>query len=357
MVQQIDLEKLRGYLEEKLNAKELQITSFWRNLEGWSMETFSLGLSYLKDGEKIKQNIVIRKEPVSGLLDPYDVSIEYRVLTALQDTGVAIPKTYWYEPDKSVLGLPFYVMEKVEGEVHFFSTSKMFDPNWKLIPDDRERASLGEDFVRNLALIHNVDWKAKGLDFLGAPNPGKEVGLKQIEYWDKIITRAGFHTKPVVAYAKRWLLDNVPECDRVCLVHGDYRTGNYIAKDGHIKAVLDWEMVHLGDPMEDISYVISSVWRSPRPHQWVSHLMPEEEFFEKYERMSGIKIDHERLKFCHVLNNYKAIGIPATAGNAFRAKANLDLKVGVFGMLIYASYFNLIRSLNKYIEPNKGGGN
>lgn len=347
----IEPEKLKPYLADKLGAKNLEITSFWKNLEGWSMETFSLGLKYEKDGAPVSREIIIRKEPVSGLLEPYDVSIEYRVITAIKAAGVAVPETYWYEKDPAVLGLPFYVMEKVAGHVHFFSTGKMLDPNFRLIPDDAERKSIGDDFVKNLALIHNCDWKALGLEFLGDPGPGKNTGESQVRYWYDVISRAGFGNKPVVTYAKHWLLDNLPDNDKVRLVHGDYRTGNYICDGGKIKAVLDWEMVHLGDPMEDISYVIAAVWRSAKPLSWVSHLMPEAEFYEKYTAASGIKIDKERVKFNHVLNNFKAVGIASTAGNAFKSKPGLDMKVGVFGMLVYAPLVNLINSLNKYISP------
>jgi len=67
---QIDMAKLESYLSEKLGARNLSITAFSKNLEGWSMETFSLGLSYEKDGREVKRDIIIRKEPVAGLLEP-----------------------------------------------------------------------------------------------------------------------------------------------------------------------------------------------------------------------------------------------------------------------------------------------
>lgn len=316
------------------------------------METYSISLSYEKDGKEVGRDIIIRKEPVSGLLEPYDVSIEYRVLCALNDTDIAVPETYWHEPDPEVLGLPFYVMEKVEGLVHFFTMS--FDPDFCLIPDDDERLSLADDFIRNIALIHNADWRSLGLDFLGDPGPANGSALMQVEYWEDVIARAGFGKKPVVEYAVAWLKDNLLENDRVCLVHGDYRTGNYIAKGGRIAAVLDWEMVHLGDPMEDVSYIIGSPWRSPRPRSWISHLLPLDEFYERYTQESGIEIDKDKIKFYHVLNNLKAVGIAATAANAFKTKPNPDLRVGVFGMTLYLHYFNLIRTFNKYLSPTKG---
>ena len=344
----IDREKLKAYLAARLGAEGLEIVSFWQNLEGWSMETYSLGLAYLKDGRRVEEEIIIRKEPEAGLLDPYDASIEYRVLAALAGTGVAVPRVYWHEPDRAVLGLPFYVMEKVQGTVHFWAMN--FDPQWKLIPDDQERISLAADFIRNLVLIHRADWRALGLSFLGDPGPGTGSALNQVLRWEEVIARAGFGRKPIVAYSAAWLKDNLVENDRVTVVHGDYRTGNFIARDRRIAAVLDWEMVHLGDPMEDISYIIGTAWRSARPHLLVSHLLPQEEFFARYQDESGRKIDKHKLKFYHLLNNFKAIGIAGTAMNAFRTKPRLDLKAGVFGMTLPLQYFGMIRTFNKYQE-------
>jgi aminoglycoside phosphotransferase (APT) family kinase protein len=343
-----DQDKIEEYLGQKFEAENLKITSVWKNLEGWSMETFSIGIKYNKDGKETEQDIILRKEPVSGLLEPYDASIEYRVLSALSKTEVAIPKTFWYEPDPEVMGLPFYVMEKVEGIVHFIKMT--FDPNYRLIPDEEERESLADGFVKNISLIHNADWKELGLDFLGDPGAGTGSALKQVEYWEEVINRAGFGKKPVVTYTLNYLKDNLVENDKVTLVHGDYRTGNFIAKDKKIVSVLDWEMVHLGDPMEDISYIIGTAWRSARPHLLVSHLISKDDFFKRYEDESGIKIDKDKLKFYHILINFKSIGIAATAANAFKTKTNKDLKPGVFGNTLHVQFFNMMRALNKYLS-------
>ncbi len=349
-----DESKMAAYLLKKLEAEDLTITSVWKNLEGWSMETFSLGLSYMKKGERINEDIIIRREPVSGLLEPYDASVEYRVLRSLSDTEIAVPRAYWYEPDGDVFERPFYVMEKVDGLVHMWSMTKAsMDPNFLLIPDDEERLSIADDFVSNIAKIHTVDWRRRGLDFLGDPGPGKGSALSQIEYWEEAISRAGFRNKPSVAYATNWLKDNLVENNRVSLIHGDYRTGNYIVKDKHIKAILDWEMVHLGDPHDDLSYIVASTWRSARPNHWVSHLLPLEDFYARYEDASGIKVEKEKIKFYHVLNDYKAVGIGVTAANAFGKTDNPDLRVGVFGLTRYLTIYNSIKTVNKYIEGGR----
>jgi len=342
------------YLSEKLDAEALSVTSVWKNLEGWSMETYSLGLSYRRAGRPVEQDIIIRKAPEIGLMDDnYDVSIEYRVLSALNRTEVAVPTTLWYEPDPEVLGQPFYVMEKVEGDIPF-PPPISFDPDFRLIPDDQERKSLADDFVRNLALIHTADWQSLGLDFLGVPGPGTGAARMAVEFWEDRIARAGFGKKPVVAYAANWLKDNLVENDRVSLIHGDYRSGNYIKRDGRILAILDWELVHLGDPLDDIAYIMGA-WRSAQPHNWLSHLLPEEEFFPRYEEASGIKIDMDKLEFYHMLHNFKSFGIGVTAAGAWRTRHDLDLRIGVFSMTHYLSTFALLTELYKHHSSREGG--
>ena len=336
--------RLASYLAQKLGGTGLAIKGEWQNTEGWSMETFSLAVEYIKDGLPVEQEIILRRQPVSGLLEPYDVSTEYRVLTALQGTGVSIPETYWYEPDPAVFDRPFYAMEKVAGEVHFLT--QQTDPDYRLIPNDQERASLAEDFIENLVRIHTCDWRSLGLDFLGDPGPGKGSALRQTEYWEVVIERAGFRKKPIVTLAVNWLRNNAPENDTVRLIHGDYRSGNYIYRDKRIRAILDWEMVHLGDPHEDLVFVLGQLWRSPPPTNWVSHLLPEEEFLTRYEELSGIKVEPEKMHYCQVLNDLKAVGIVTTATHAFAANKTPDLRPGVFGTLLDLAYAGLAQHLD-----------
>ncbi len=335
---------LASYLAEKLEATHLHITDEWQNTEGWSMETFSLSLEYKKSGVPVQQNIILRRQPVSGLLEPYDASTEYRVLSALQDTGIALPETYWYEPDPTVFERPFYAMEKVDGEVHFLIQSA--DPDYRLIRDDRERESLAADFITHLVRIHTCDWRSLGLDFLGDPGGGKGSALCQTEYWEAVIDRAGHRNKPLVTLAVNWLRTNAPENDTPRLIHGDYRSGNYLYRDKRIRAILDWEMVHIGDPHEDLTYVLGQLWRSPPPTNWVCHLLPEEEFLRRYEEESGITVEPEKLHYCQVLNDLKAVGIISTAINAFVKNKTPDLRPGIFGSLLDMAYAGLAQHLD-----------
>ena len=340
--------QLASYLAKKLGGSELSITKEWQNTEGWSMETFSLDVQYTKDNKRIEQAIILRREPVSGLLEPYDVSTEYRILNALQSSDVIIPEAFWYESDPAIFDRPFYVMEKVAGDVHFVNQNQ--DPDYRLIADDDERASLAEDFITNLVHIHDCDWRSLGLSFLGDPGPGKNPALQQVDYWSDVIERAGVRSKPLVTLAINWLKNNAPETDKVRLVHGDYRTGNFIYKDHRITSILDWEMTHLGDPHEDIVYVLGALWRSAAPTDWVCHLLPEADFLARYERQSGMKVNRDKLNYFQVLLDLKGIGIMATAANAFARNKTKDLKPAAFGSILDLAYAGLAQHLNERLS-------
>jgi len=340
-------DKLKAYLSKKLDAEELSIGSTTRRIEGWSMETFSLGVSYFKDGKRIEKDLIIRMEPRSGLLEPYDALMEYKVLYQLHRAGLRVPEPYWYEPDPAVLGAPFYAMERVLGKVHQWSVFRAaLDSSFRLIPDDEERLKLAQDFVDNIAMIHILDWQAWGLNFLKNPGPGTQSALSQVELWESVIERTGARNKPVVAYATNWLKDHLVENDQVRLLHGDYRPGNFVIREKRIVAILDWEMAHLGDPIEDVSYILGSPWRSAWPRKWVCHLLPEEDFFSLYEEKSGIRIDRDKLKFYNVLAEYKLMAVGFSAARIFSTQDNPDLRTGVIGTNPYVALFNIMRAIN-----------
>ena len=112
------------------------------------------------------------------------------------------------------------------------------------------------EFVDILAGIHAFDWRAAGLDSLGVPQDEGDCGMMEIEKWEAVVDRDALEPQPVLRAAFRWLRRHLPPpAQRIVLVHADYRTGNFLcSSEGEIKGVLDWEMTHLGDPMEDVAW-------------------------------------------------------------------------------------------------------
>jgi len=183
-----------------------------------------------------------------------------------------------------------------------------------------------------LARLHAVDWRGRGFEFLGVPAPGRGAAERELARWEQRIARAGFAPLPLLADALAWLRQSVPATDEITLVHGDFRLGNWLVEqrgDGAtLLGVLDWEMVHLGDPLEDLAWCSCELWRGGTP--WAGAMLPPEEFHAAYARASGREIDEGRMAFYRVLAVVKMIAIMLTGIRAFRDGRTKDLRMAIF---------------------------
>lgn len=318
------LDRLTTYFAHRLAPRAgVRARSLTRMSEGFSQETFRVEVEWRDADREQTATYVIRRQPAAGLLEPYDTEPEFRVLAALATSAVRAPRVYWYERDAAIFERPFYVMELVRGSVPL-----PVIVDGKPVFDDAERARLGEDFVANLAALHAVDWRAAGLDFLGVPEPGAGPAARELARWEGYIARAGGPPRPILTEAVLWLRRALPRADAVTLVHGDYRTGNFLVEGGRIAAILDWEMVHLGDPMEDLGWACMALWRGESPY--MCHLLERERLYARYQELSGRRVDPERVRFYEVLATVKMAAIMLTGLRAFRDGRSGDLRMALF---------------------------
>ena len=212
--------------------------------EGHSNVTYTL--------QRGETELVLRRPP-RGPLPPsaHDVLREARVLSALAGRA-RVPAVLAVCDDPSLIGAPFYVMEKLDGEVVTSAVPAALDT-----PADRAR--MGEDLVDALVEVHAVDWRAAGLESFGKPTGYLERQLRRfLGLWEHNRTR----DVPAVESVAEWLAANLPESGPATIVHGDYRLGNVmLAPDApaRVVAVFDWEMATIGDPLADVGY-LCAVW-------------------------------------------------------------------------------------------------
>jgi aminoglycoside phosphotransferase (APT) family kinase protein len=235
----VDVERLGPYLRERLGADHGEF-SVSRLGEGQSCLTFML------EGEG--WSLVLRRPP-RGDLPPsaFDVRREFRVMSALGDAdgGVPLPNPILVCDDKEVIGAPFYLMDPVAGLVVR-----------ERLPEEIDEAGaerLGLDMLDVLAKIHAVDWRAAGLEDFGNPGAYAE---RQLGRMSKLWERARFRDLPEVEGLAEWLAVNVPKASESAVVHGDYKIDNVIvATDGRVRAVVDWELSTIGDPLADLGWL------------------------------------------------------------------------------------------------------
>jgi aminoglycoside phosphotransferase (APT) family kinase protein len=188
---------------------------------------------------------VLRRPPLGHVLSTaHDMGREFRVQDALRQTGVRVPAMLGLCTDSAVIGTPFYVMEHVEGTV--YSDVRQLH---EIGPS--RAARLGERLVDTLAVLHQVDPDAVGLVNLGRPDG---FLARQVHRWSAQLDASRSRPLAGVDELRARLAADVPETERVALVHGDYRLDNVlIDADDQVAALLDWEMATLGDPLTDLA--------------------------------------------------------------------------------------------------------
>lgn len=195
---------------------------------------------------------VLRRPPRPPLPpSAHDVSREARVLSAVSGSA-RVPAVLAACDDDSVIGAPFYVMEKVDGHVVTSEVPAALDS-----VEDRRR--MGEELVDALVEIHGVDWQAAGLEGFGKPTGYLERQLRRFGgLWEHNKTRE----IEAVERVGEWLRSHLPESPAATIVHGDYRLGNVMLapeSPARVIAVFDWEMATIGDPLADLGY-LCTLW-------------------------------------------------------------------------------------------------
>lgn len=197
------------------------------------------------------RRLVLRRPPRGHVLETaHDMSREYRVLSALGPSDVPVPRTYLLEQDTSVIGAPFYVMEFVDGAI-------LRDADQLEQFDSTAALALADGLADTLACLHQVDAASVGLAELGRPEGF--LG-RQLKRWAKQLEASHSRDLPELARLGQRLAGRIPEPQRACLVHGDYRLDNVVvdrAAPGRVLAVLDWEMATLGDPLTDLASCVA----------------------------------------------------------------------------------------------------
>jgi aminoglycoside phosphotransferase (APT) family kinase protein/putative sterol carrier protein len=289
---------LRKRMPEACN---MTVSDIQKPSMGLSNETYLFSLSSEDNGGLRSRSMVLRVAPRDYRVFPdYHLDHQYLIMKALRNTGVPVPEMYWLEEGSDCMGAPFYVMERLFGQLpqdypSYHGSGMVFEA----LP--AERADMWWGSLETLARIHKLDWRQLGLDFLGAPGGGSDPIDRQLAYWERYfnwIKDEPTERHPELEKAMQWLKDNTYEPERVCLCWGDARIGNtlYRVPDHSVLAALDWEMAFLGDPEADLAWFIfiDRYLADEYGLERLEGLPGPEETIRRYEELTGWKVKNYR---------------------------------------------------------------
>lgn len=215
--------------------------------------------------------------PASALSAVYDLAREAVVVDALTRAGVPTPRFIAYEPDAKVL-----LLERARGRSDFVA-----------ITDAGRRRRIATHFIEVIAGLHALDADALGLDELGIPRTADDMALAELRIGEQLFDGAGYAPEPIVTLSRKWLYANVPNAEvDPCFLQGDTGPGNFMFERDRVTHLVDWEISHFGDPMEDLAAICVRDMVTPFAH------LPT--LFAHYGEVSGTHVDLDRVRYHRV---------------------------------------------------------
>ncbi len=268
--------------------------------------------------EGAEEQFLLRMDPGYSITET-DRQREYDLLTAMRGV-VPVPETAWIDPTGAHFPQPAAIMRVVAGTTKSSqSKDKVSGLGTWLGPGVRE--ALKDQFLDHLAAIHAYDWRAKPVPGFEVPDADPKQAARWVyNYWRELRDIDEGVKRPIESLARQWLAANLPDTADLVMVHGDYRTGNYLfdEAEGRITALLDWELARIGDFHEDLAWVLVRVFGTFDENDLfrASDLFEREEFLSAYAQRTGRTINRQTLHFYEVLSSWKCYIICAANGLA-----------------------------------------
>ncbi len=320
-------ERLVGFVAEQrgVDASSVRVRDLRRLAGGASRLLWSLDVEIGAGGPSPEiLELVLRQDP-PGRVQAGGMELEFELLKAAQSQGVAVPAVHWCEPSGQLIGAPFFIMQRLVAEAI---------PR-RLLRDEKyaktREVMLGQ-LGEILAGIHRIDPTSQALaGRLSQPDAGSNPAASEL---DKLVggyRLLAVEPHPVLDLAERWLRENIPAAPPLRLVHGDYRVGNFMFDERGVVAVLDWELAHVGDPVEDLAWVCVRAWRFGNDAQAAGGLGTREELVSAYEAAGGTSPEPGALRFWEMMGNFKLALVFITQARAYLDGAHATVELASLG--------------------------
>lgn len=325
-----DTETVRATLSAFVAAQTkapVDIGPLRRFTVGFSWVTYGFRARWSEGGDAFERDLILRAGPPTGIFGPYRAFPEFVTLAALAGSSVPVPRVYWSCDDLSVMGAPFFVCDLVEGEAPIPWTHDG-GPAF----DDERRVLLGTQFVGALAALHDFRWQGTDVARIDGTTDVARTAADQVEHWMRLLARWSPERVPLLEMAAAWLRERAPVARRISITHGDFRIGNFLERGGRITAILDWELVRLGDPIEDLGWVCLQAWRGRSPY--MCHFFEREELRDRYAVLTGHAVSLADMAYWEAFGTFKLAIMHYGATDCFARRGFNDLRMAGMGAQI-----------------------
>ena len=301
---------LASYIATRMpDAADIAVSALERISGGASRETYRFRLDWREAGEARSRRLILRRDPPASLIDT-ERRVEFEAYRAFAGSTVPVPEMLWLEEGSDALGHPFFIAEELTG--YQAAPQMLFAGSYDAVLPrvaDRKWTILGE--------IAKADPVALGLDNWMQPPALNACAFRELAHWEAILDSDEAEPLPIARAAIRWLKANPPpRAQKLSVVHGDYRTGNFLFDEaGGIHGILDWEMAHLGDPLEDLGWGFNPIWQFGRGLE--GGLLARDPAIAIWERASGLRADPAALHWWTLFNCVKGQAIWVGSARAF----------------------------------------
>jgi len=315
-------EGLQERIERDLSVRTggpVAVRAIERLAGGACQELFRVDLE-ISCGERAgARRMVLRSDAVRRLPGSLDRRDEYRVIELARAAGVPTPPARWVSSGLVREGAWAYFMDWVDGEAIGRRVVKRPE-----LAAARERLPL--QLASALARVHSLSpGSAPGLALAGAEGE-KAPARTALDFLVGALERLP-EPRPALELVLRWLLDEAPAREERTLVHGDFRTGNFMVGPEGLRAVLDWEFAHFGNPMEDLAWMCVRDWRFGELDKPAGGLTRREPFYEAYERSSGRAVRRDEVRWWEVFGNARWAAGSILQGERYLSGEETDLEL------------------------------
>lgn len=295
--------------------RDVIVSGVRRTFGGNARRAWSFDAAWREGGARQEVEGIMLSQVERAQVDA-ELEREHALLAGLGAAHVEAPATLALDATGATIGAPSIVLERRPGDANAVGFLKS--------DDLRAGRALTLHLAELAARLHTFDWRGAGLARVLAdgpvPDDARELARRQIDAWQASFEEVRAEPHPVLASVYRWLSAHLPEPDRTSVVHGDFRPGNFLYVEDRITGLLDWELAHLGDPVEDLAWAYRKFWSPER-------FVPIEDFVAAYARAGGPRPSWTHLLFYRVFTEAKFATISLRAAQAFAAGRTANLRL------------------------------